>query len=44
MSIGVALYPNHATDAPGLLRMADAAMYQAKRAGVGTWHVAQSLA
>ncbi|SUA91862.1 Probable diguanylate cyclase YfiN [Pandoraea pulmonicola] len=44
MSIGVALYPNHAADAPGLLRMADAAMYQAKRAGVGTWHVAQSLA
>ncbi len=44
MSIGVALYPNHANDAPGLLRTADAAMYQAKRAGVGTWHVAKHLA
>ncbi len=42
MSIGVALYPTHAPDAPALLRAADAAMYQAKRAGVGTWHVAES--
>ncbi|VVE89368.1 HAMP domain-containing protein [Pandoraea bronchicola] len=42
MSIGVALYPTHASDAPALLRVADAAMYQAKRAGVGTWHVAES--
>lgn len=42
MSIGVALYPTHANDAPALLRVADAAMYQAKRAGVGTWHVAES--
>ena len=42
MSIGVALYPTHAEDAATLLRMADAAMYQAKRAGVGTWHVAES--
>ncbi|MDR3400620.1 MAG: diguanylate cyclase [Pandoraea sp.] len=42
MSIGVALYPTHAEDAPALLRAADAAMYQAKRAGVGTWHVAES--
>ncbi|VVD84608.1 diguanylate cyclase domain-containing protein [Pandoraea terrigena] len=40
MSIGVALYPIHAADAVALLRTADAAMYQAKRAGVGTWHVA----
>ncbi|VVE64767.1 putative diguanylate cyclase YfiN [Pandoraea pnomenusa] len=42
MSIGVALYPTHASDASALLRAADAAMYQAKRAGVGTWHVAES--
>ncbi|WP_353191031.1 diguanylate cyclase [Pandoraea pnomenusa] len=42
MSIGVALYPTHAGDASALLRAADAAMYQAKRAGVGTWHVAES--
>ncbi len=41
-SIGVALYPTHASDASALLRAADAAMYQAKRAGVGTWHVAES--
>ncbi len=32
-SIGVALYPEHAADADGLLRVADAAMYVAKRAG-----------
>ncbi|MBN9117356.1 MAG: diguanylate cyclase, partial [Pandoraea sp.] len=42
MSIGVALYPTHAEDAAALLRTADAAMYQAKRAGVGTWFVAGS--
>ncbi|VVE83755.1 diguanylate cyclase domain-containing protein [Pandoraea sputorum] len=42
MSIGVALYPTHANDAVALLRAADAAMYQAKRAGDGTWHVAES--
>ncbi|WP_150668779.1 diguanylate cyclase domain-containing protein [Pandoraea anhela] len=42
MSIGVALYPTHADDACALLRAADAAMYQAKRAGQGTWHVAES--
>lgn len=32
-SIGIALYPEHAADADTLLRRADAAMYQAKRAG-----------
>ncbi len=42
MSIGVALYPTHAEDAAALLRTADAAMYHAKRAGVGTWFVAGS--
>ena len=42
LSIGVALYPTHAGDVSALLRAADAAMYQAKRAGSGTWHVAQS--
>jgi diguanylate cyclase (GGDEF)-like protein/PAS domain S-box-containing protein len=35
-SIGVALYPEHAEDPEGLLQSADAAMYQAKRAGGGT--------
>ena len=33
MSAGVATYPVHATDADGLLRAADAALYAAKSAG-----------
>jgi len=32
-SIGVALYPDHGRDTPTLLRQADSAMYEAKRAG-----------
>jgi diguanylate cyclase (GGDEF)-like protein len=32
-SIGVAVYPDHAGDAPTLSRLADEAMYQAKQAG-----------
>jgi diguanylate cyclase (GGDEF)-like protein len=32
-SIGIALFPDHAPDAAGLLRHADAAMYLAKKAG-----------
>lgn len=43
MSIGVAVYPEHAQDAPALLRAADVAMYQAKRAGSGTWHIAERI-
>ena len=35
VSIGVAVYPEHATDADGLLQRADAAMYQAKNGGTG---------
>ncbi|MDH6224841.1 MULTISPECIES: putative bifunctional diguanylate cyclase/phosphodiesterase [Streptomyces] len=34
-SAGVALYPDHAPDAEGLLRRADVAMYQAKRDRTG---------
>ncbi|MDQ2828200.1 MAG: diguanylate cyclase [Chloroflexota bacterium] len=34
-SIGVALYGEHGSDSETLLRMADAAMYEAKRAGGG---------
>ena len=34
-SIGVAIYPEHGSDADTLLRRADAAMYVAKRAGTG---------
>jgi GGDEF domain-containing protein len=32
-SIGIALFPEHAADACGLLEQADQAMYQAKQAG-----------
>jgi diguanylate cyclase (GGDEF)-like protein len=32
-SIGIALFPDHGIDAPGLLAAADAAMYRVKRAG-----------
>jgi predicted signal transduction protein with EAL and GGDEF domain len=34
-SVGIALYPDHARDALGLLRRADVAMYEAKRARTG---------
>ena len=34
-SVGVACYPEHASDATGLLQRADVAMYAAKRSGVG---------
>src|SRR5205085_192158 len=34
-SIGIALYPNHGTDARTLLRRAEAAMYSAKETNVG---------
>jgi GGDEF domain-containing protein len=44
MSAGVALYPDHASDASGLLRAADAAMYRAKRARPGSWRLAEAVA
>lgn len=43
MSAGVALYPDHASDASGLLRAADAAMYRAKRARPGSWQLAEGV-
>jgi diguanylate cyclase (GGDEF)-like protein len=44
VSIGVAVYPDNASDADGLLRAADAAMYEAKRSGRDTYRVASSHA
>ena len=38
-SIGVAMYPDHATNAKDLLSNADLAMYQAKARGRGCWHM-----
>ena len=39
-SIGIALFPEHARDIPVLRRLADAAMYQAKRSGKNRYCVA----
>ncbi|HEX4895201.1 MAG TPA: diguanylate cyclase [Solimonas sp.] len=36
-SIGITLFPLDESDSEGLLRHADAAMYEAKQAGRGTW-------
>ncbi len=35
VSVGIALYPEHASDADGLMQRADAAMYRAKTGGTG---------
>ncbi len=40
LSIGIAFFPDHATDAAGLLKKADEAMYESKRAGRGVYSVA----
>jgi diguanylate cyclase (GGDEF)-like protein len=42
LSIGIALYPQHAGNAVALLQSADAAMYCAKRKRRGGWEVALS--
>jgi len=39
LSIGVSLYPDHATDAARLLTKADMALYRAKASGKGTYRV-----
>jgi diguanylate cyclase (GGDEF)-like protein len=38
-SLGIALCPDHATEAQELISHADAAMYQAKDAGKNTWRI-----
>ena len=38
-SLGVAIYPDHATTSEDLVAHADAAMYQAKEAGKNTWRM-----
>lgn len=38
-SLGIALYPQHATEMEELVAHADAAMYQAKEAGKNTWRI-----
>ena len=40
VSIGVAVFPAHGDDAAGLVRSADAALYDAKRSGRDAWRVA----
>lgn len=40
VSIGISLYPNNATDTTELLKKADKAMYEAKKAGKGTYRMA----
>ncbi|CAB3746027.1 diguanylate cyclase domain-containing protein [Paraburkholderia solisilvae] len=41
VSIGIALFPLHAHDVASLLRMADTAMYEAKRTGNRAWQIAR---
>jgi len=40
VSIGVAVFPSHGDDAAGLVRSADAALYDAKRSGRDIWRLA----
>ena len=41
VSIGVAVFPQHAASATALLRAADRALYQAKNSGRDRWSVAE---
>ncbi len=42
VSIGLSSYPEHGNDAAGLLKSADAALYEAKREGKNTYRVPES--
>lgn len=44
VSIGIALYPDSATDVVGLLKAADSAMYQAKQQSKNAYHLAKNKA
>jgi GGDEF domain-containing protein len=39
-SLGISLYPDHGQDPDTLIAIADAAMYDAKRAGPGNFRLA----
>jgi diguanylate cyclase (GGDEF)-like protein len=41
VSIGIAVYPDNASDADALMKAADAAMYHVKRTGRNTWAFAE---
>lgn len=43
-SVGVVLYPDHGTSGEELLRLADTAMYEAKRSGRNVWKLAETTA
>ena len=43
ISIGIGLFPDHATDAQALRRAADAAMYTAKRRGKNSFTFAENV-
>jgi diguanylate cyclase (GGDEF)-like protein/hemerythrin-like metal-binding protein len=43
-SVGIAVFPEHAPDTDGLIAAADAAMYEAKRAGKGCYRLATARA
>ena len=43
-SVGVAMFPDHGRDADALLRAADAALYEAKRAGKNRTNIARGQA
>ncbi|MEA1990381.1 MAG: EAL domain-containing protein [Pseudomonadota bacterium] len=43
VSVGVALFPQHASDEQNLIIKADLAMYQAKKKGIGRWHLFNPL-